>query len=439
MFDTTQRTQRDPLDGTTQRMPAVGARPPVPTAAPADATQKDPAAAAQVNSHYADAPADIGAMGPNGKVFERQIQAGAQYGPQYQATDAQKRHMGMGLSDAGLVDMDENFAGGINDISKVEYDNGFKGVFKAEAGQNDVTKAMNAGIDASDPKWGNREVGALSLDRAMGLGMVPQTEFATHGGYFGTVQEFVKGKTPAKIQEEDPALWDKIQNDPAFASQRADLQAFDYITGNMDRHGNNMMIETGPSGELKQIHAIDNGISFAPKADLPVDGTHMHGLPEKYNRDLVDKIKALTPDAMRAQLAGLLKPEEIDAAIERRNKLLQDVEAKGEDAFVDDWTMEVARRTAAAGAQVPQAAPADATQKDATSTEVQGTKTVEELDKTVQDSDATAQDPDKTATDPNKTQQGNPLARTVAAVRGLLATPPSPDQNQTQKTDKTTV
>jgi hypothetical protein len=444
MFD---QTQRDPprTDTTTQRVPTVGPRP---VAGPADATQTAPSPSplppAQVLGHYAEpAPADVGAVGPNGKVFERQAQAGASYGPGYTPTSAQQRHMGSGLSDQRLVDMDENFAGGVNDISKVEYDDGMKGVFKAESDENFVRKAMDAGIPENDPRWGNREVGALALDRAMGLGMVPHTEFATHGGYFGTVQEFVQGKTPAQIQEEDPELWARIQSDPRFQSQRADLQAFDYITGNMDRHGNNMMIQTGEGGDFQKIHAIDNGISFAPKTDLPVDGTHIHGLPEKYNRDTVAKIEALTPEIMRRQLEGLLSPEEIDAAIERRNALLTDVKAKGEDAFVDDWTAEVARRTAAAGAQA-QASETEVeprtTEADADRTQAEPARSVEDLDKTVQDSDTTAQDPDRTVTDPDRTQTGNPLARTVSAVRGLLATPPPASTDATtQKTEKTPV
>lgn len=439
MFETTQKEK--PKDAATIKAgPMVGARPPV-VSPPDAATMKDPAAAAaqaQVNSHFAEpAAADVGAIGPNGKKFEKQNQAGASYGPSYQPTEAQKAHMGSGLSDKKLVDMDENFAGGINDISKVKYDSGFKGVFKAETDENNVDKAMAAGIDAHDPKWGNREVGALALDRAMGMNMVPQTEFATHGGYFGTVQEFVKGKTPADIREKDPEQWKKIQNDPNFQSMRADLQAFDYITANQDRHMNNMIIEQDEQGKFKKIHAIDNGISFAPKTDLAVDNTHIHGLPEKYNRDMVAKIEALTPDAMRKQLQGLLKPEEIDAAIERRNKLLADVSAKGEDAFVDDWTMEVARRTAAAGAAAHKLGPEDSTVKaadartmkaaDASTVHAADASTVkgaEELDRAVQGG-KTAQDPDKTATDPNKTETGNPLARTISAVRGLIATPPS--------------
>jgi hypothetical protein len=398
--------------------------PPPTAAASTDAvTQVNPPAnpipPAQVMAHYADPVQAAPAVGPNGKAFERQNQAGASYGPGYAPTEAQRRHMSGGLTDARLTDMDENFAGGINDISRVQYDNGFEGVFKAEADENHVQKAIDAGIPATDPRWGNREVAAFALDRAMGLGMVPQTEFAEHGGQFGTVQQFVEGDTPAKIREQDPERWEKLQNDPRFQSQRADLQAFDYITGNMDRHTNNLIIQTGPDGELQQIHAIDNGISFAPQENLPVDGTHMHGLPEQYNRAMVAKIEALTPELMRKQLEGLLSPDEIDAAIQRRNDLLADVKAKGDDAFVDDWTAEVARRAAAAGAAAQADPGADASPDS---------RTIDEAARTIDDG-ATDRD-----ADPAATQKGNPLAKTLGAVQGLAAPKGSlPDDATTRK------
>ena len=98
------------------------------------------------------------------------------------------------------VGVDAGFASGaMSSVDKIRYQDGTEGVFKAERrdGPMPHDAARNTGIPdrLADANMSGRAVATSKLDQALGLNLVPRTEFAVHGVRAGCVQEFARGGT----------------------------------------------------------------------------------------------------------------------------------------------------------------------------------------------------------------------------------------------------
>lgn len=205
----------------------------------------------------------------------------------------------------------------------------FDAVFKSEPpGYKRGTVPGNMQIDAVGSRLSARAVASYKVDKALGFGVLARTRFAAttiKGGadgqeeaVFGSLQDWVDGES----------LNDKLGNDvkksalleaykrPEVVRQLLQLQVLDYLTGQTDRHQDNIYIT-----QDNKIVAIDHDFAFGsgkPLGEKPHAGgkmfsTHNKGLPKYIDRDTATKIKELKADDLVAKIAPYLSTAEIEA------------------------------------------------------------------------------------------------------------------------------
>jgi hypothetical protein len=226
-----------------------------------------------------------------------------------------------------------------NEVFKVKYGDEYamaggetSGYFKPDA---DMAPAKNA-------------VGASRLAQGMGLGhIIPETKFATHDvtNQFGATNKGVKGAVSkaAKGQATRDIVFDtykpeykgtgndytKVRPDghayeltgfemnDSFDMSKSNtqqqlnqLQWFDALIGNEDRHGTNIMIDP----ETGNVTGIDNDLSFSRGVqaknrdgtanDSFTDGRDSKylGLPQQLDEETAAKLLALSPKKIKKML-----------------------------------------------------------------------------------------------------------------------------------------
>src|SRR5437763_14379785 len=102
------------------------------------------------------------------------------------------------------------------------------------------------------PVAGGRKAGAVcELADLIGV-RTPKTEIVIYAGQLGSLQEFLQGaKSLAKVTEENPLKGQAIKS----SQVKKDMDIFDYIIAQVDRHMGNFMVVDGPGGPI--THLID--------------------------------------------------------------------------------------------------------------------------------------------------------------------------------------
>jgi hypothetical protein len=191
----------------------------------------------------------------------------------------------------------------------VTMDDGTVAVFKAQENEykdmKHIPAAYLSGIQQGT--FWKREVAASRLAEVMGFDdIVPPTAARESEGEVGSAQEYLYGARDA-VRLSESQKYDG-EKDAARAA------VFDYVTGQLDRHGGNWMIRDG------RIALTDNGISFPLKRDQMADRmakasllVHAHELPMPDLSHLKDK-----EDHVRKALSTSgLEPEAVNLAIGR--------------------------------------------------------------------------------------------------------------------------
>jgi len=132
--------------------------------------------------------------------------------------------------------------------------------------------------------------------------------------------------------------------DPKIQKGMSDLQLFDAITGQNDRHGGNVFVDPA-SG---RVTGIDDDKSFG--SGMAVDeqalpyGFKYVGLPELVDEETAEKVLAVNPDDLREELAAAqddtetLTVKEIDDAVRRLENVQQHLRLlKSTDQLVRNW------------------------------------------------------------------------------------------------------
>lgn len=132
----------------------------------------------------------------------------------------------------GKMTVLEKTGQGVSRSFYVEFENGVQGVWKPAVG-----KDIN----------GKAEIAASKVDQYLGTNIVPVTVPKELSGIEGTVQLRVTDLKKVEIRDDPDAL--------AY---------FDYLIGNADRHGGNVLLNS----ENKAV-AIDHGKTFASKPTVP--------------------------------------------------------------------------------------------------------------------------------------------------------------------------
>lgn len=221
---------------------------------------------------------------------------------------------------------------------------------------NERYDECNNGSPDIDNSFLGRAVASYEVDQLIGIGVCSEEKFGVdeQGQVIGIsvavdgAQVFrpdviiVDGK-----QEAVSRLLDVDYSDPQVQKGLYDMEALDYITGQIDRHPGNIVIDP----ETNSVKGIDNDLAF-PEAErsATLESSHkaVSNLPQYLHRETADKIMQITPDQLRARLSGItspndplkpvLSPQEIEGAVKRLGELqdhIQKLEAEGKvvDAF----------------------------------------------------------------------------------------------------------
>jgi hypothetical protein len=208
-------------------------------------------------------------------------------------------------------------------------------LFKPAAGESGMLLGQPLGIV---PGAGIRKAGAVS-DIAGLLGIeTPKTEIVQYDGQLGSLQTFMTGaKALAKVTEENPELAKQIRESQVMK----DLDIFDYIIAQIDRHLGNFMIVDNGSGP--QVRIIDNDAALPPtterftpngqslltnwnaKAKLE---SYQRKLPPTISRAFYLRLKAMNenPQAAVAILEKYLKESEIKGYLYRLDEVMIAIE-----------------------------------------------------------------------------------------------------------------
>ncbi len=157
-----------------------------------------------------------------------------------------------------------------------------------------------------------REVAAYVVSRALGWAIVPPTTLRTGPYGQGAVQLFVDADFAQH--------YFTLRDEAAFQPTLRRIAAFDIIINNADRKAGHTLLD-----QQERIWAIDHGICFHvhPKLRTVIWEFAGEPLPEPFVTDLTRFAAQLAPEQpLHAELAGLLREEEIQALARRTESLL---------------------------------------------------------------------------------------------------------------------
>jgi hypothetical protein len=172
----------------------------------------------------------------------------------------------------------------------------------------------------------NYEVAAYLLDKHLGLGMVPPTVEREFRDERGSCQYWIDDCMSLRDREEKRIKMPLIK---VFGWNRATYlqRLWDNLIANEDRHSNQILI----TPDWRMV-LIDHSRSFRTSGrftkTLLYSARHPDGpkLMSELPRVLVDRVKALDFDTIRAAVGTYLTDGEIRAVLVRRDLVLQEID-----------------------------------------------------------------------------------------------------------------
>jgi hypothetical protein len=191
-----------------------------------------------------------------------------------------------------------------------------------------------------------RTVASSQVDQMLGTNCVAEETFGVDadGNNIGVSIQGDGAGIIGKFRGEDGIKKDcLLQVDLSDADiQRglSDLEAVDYITGQIDRHCGNIFVDP----QTKQVTGIDNDMAFpeiSREAMFAAGGEFtakaVAGMPKMMHQETAQKILALDPEALRTSLSQLqtpegvspLSPAAIDSACDRLARMQNELKQPG--------------------------------------------------------------------------------------------------------------
>jgi hypothetical protein len=246
-------------------------------------------------------------------------------------------------NDLDSAQTQEEYAKGkVNTLSKLVYKNSKIGVFKPEIlVDRSGAKAFDlCGIKQDDPRFGNRNIASRVMSDVLGSKLIPKSRFTIHKGQLGLLMDMAPG-----VKVRDLKGSDLPTSDEAMASlqqQLNELEWIDMLTGQVDRHDENYMIDI-TDGSVK-ITGIDNDLCFGENqgkfgeySGIPIMYLSAQK-PPLMDKAAFEKLTKLDFEKdVRPQLDGLLTIAEIEATASRIAEMKQHAESLAPDFIVEDW------------------------------------------------------------------------------------------------------
>lgn len=169
-----------------------------------------------------------------------------------------------------------------------------------------------------------REVAASLIADKLIPEMSVRSVLALNNGQRGVLSAHAPGKTAQNYIDWD----DSNMRLPAdlrreLNGQLNELQAFDYLIGNTDRHVENYNIKKTSDGSHR-VYAIDNDLSFpvvGTTALKTVKDSKFAGLPAAVSPQMQSKLQNLDPGVLRRKINPLVGREATDALLQRLQRL----------------------------------------------------------------------------------------------------------------------
>jgi hypothetical protein len=265
----------------------------------------------------------------------------------------------LGLSDTQLKTEGVEKRGGMNVAKEITYqtESGeFSGYFKKDKGfsQSLQKHEQRVGINQVDPNYGKRAVAMYRLDQLLGAGVTSRAEFAVHKGQLGVVTETAKGTQAGqstfaadKDQQAQLGPGAVLTSDPVFQRGVNKLQILDAICGQLDRHRDNWVIDTDEKGNVKGITGIDLDMAFGENmTDIEGEGLGENylALPPIIDAEFALTLKKIKPDDIRNAIQGLLSKGEVEATVQRFEKVLKRINEIPDEMLIKEWNEDTAKR-----------------------------------------------------------------------------------------------
>ncbi len=200
----------------------------------------------------------------------------------------------------------------------------------------------DAKIDA-ESELSKRNVATSRMAKLLGLeGMVVGSRMAEvliNGKRMrGIIMDEAPGKSSDEVEAEEDQLGKSVRYSPEVFHQLMNLQVFDIICGQVDRHRGNYLCTRGPLNnnpasdvtELRSLMAIDNDMSFGTLTYQDILERGAHGLNKIRNieidglfcapyvdYDLYNNIRNLTEERINYEMCDILTKEERKALYDR--------------------------------------------------------------------------------------------------------------------------
>jgi hypothetical protein len=158
---------------------------------------------------------------------------------------------------------------------------------------------------------------AYLLDRRLGLGMVPVTVLRHYDGRDGAAIEWISGAVDEEARREQGL---EAPDPQAFRRQRSAMALFDALIHNDDRNLGNQLITTADW----RLHLIDHSRSFRLGLDL---SQAFRVGQTQVPRTVYERLQELEMGELQELLGELVTRPRLKALLERRDKIVEKVEA----------------------------------------------------------------------------------------------------------------
>lgn len=176
-----------------------------------------------------------------------------------------------------------------------------------------IWKPIERSLFANHEESYQAEVAAYRLSRWLGLDMVPPTVERKIGRRYGSLQMWIDGCSlfADKLKQQPPDI-------PDWTRQLNRMWFFDALIDNPDRHAANYLVTND-----WQIVLIDHSraLNFGVQGQL-----RQEKKPERFDRALVERTRALDAEILDDLLGDLLDGSEIKALVHLRDELIAHVD-----------------------------------------------------------------------------------------------------------------